>query len=117
MGTFVQGDKGRELLFGCGFTELNENDVVKVTFKFEENTFTKDAELFYPQNGRCKVSLNPAEISKVGTYYYQSTVHFQDGRILTDPNIRTFQVGEKLSGIPTIPSDEIITVRVDGGEF
>ena len=117
MGSFVQGDKGRELLFSCGFTSLNESDKVKITIKYEDKIFTKDAELFYPQNGRCKVPLTSSEISKVGIFEYQSTVYFTDGRVLTNPSIGTFRVSEKLDGIPTIPSDEDIIVRVDGGEF
>jgi hypothetical protein len=117
LGAFVQGDKGRELLFSCGFTSLNENDLVKITIKYEDKIFTKDAELIYPKNGRCKVPLTSSEIQNVGIYKYQSTVYFSDGKILTNPSIGSFRVSEKLDGIPTIPSDEDTIVIIDGGEF
>lgn len=111
MGTFVQGDNGRQLLFSCGFSPLGENDKVKITIKFGDKVFTKDAEVFYSNNGRCKVSLTPLEISEIGIYEYQSTTYFNNGNVLADPDIKTFKVSEKLTGGSYDPN------VLDGGAF
>jgi hypothetical protein len=110
MATFVEGDIGRELLFSCGFTPLNENDQVKITIKFGDNIFTKDAEVLSIVSGRCRVPLSELEILNEGTYQYQSTVYYADGRVYTNPSIGSFEVVDKLTGTGS-------TNTVDGGSF
>jgi hypothetical protein len=127
MGTFVEGDIGRDLLFSCGFTPLNENDQVKITIKFGEEIFTKDAEVLSTVSGRCRVSLTNLEILVEGKREYQSTVYFADGKVFTNPSVGNFMVTSKMSGIEKNPNivdggsfdspDDQVDYTFDGGEF
>lgn len=108
----VQGDNGIVVPFVTKKdTILNlENSTVEVSVKRGEELLTKTATIINAATGRCQFELSSLDLTIPGTYEYQWTATYQDGRKLSGRKQGVY-VSEKLAG--TAPE----TVIVDGGTF
>lgn len=110
----VQGDNGRVIPIDIG---LNlEGATVKVAVKRGEELFTKIAVILDVTTGKCELTLLTSDLTMQGTYKYQWTADFEDGRSFSGRSREIF-VAEKLAGVQPSGDPGTITVTVDGGEF
>jgi hypothetical protein len=98
-------------------TGLNlEGANVTVSIKRGEELLTKTAAILDVATGKCELTLLTSDLTVYGTYKYQWTADFEDGRSFSG-RAREIFVDEKLAGVPPSGDPGTITVTVDGGEF
>jgi hypothetical protein len=105
----VQGDHGYSLPFIAKKGPVMDltGAAVEVAIERGGEVINKQATILSPSTGMCEVILSSNDLRYMGTYTYQWTAYFQDGRILSgDPS--SFYVKNKLRDIP--PGDGEKTV-------
>lgn len=104
----VQGDNQITIPFSTNMSL--ENATVTVAVKRGEELLTKTATILDVATGKCEFSLLSLDLTIEGSYFYQWTAEYSDGRKKSGKAMDIY-VSEKLTG--TTPE----TVIVDGGTF
>lgn len=100
----VQGNNGSVLSFAIsdGTKPIDlTNATVQVTLTNSNHIgFVRQAEITDSINGKCQIALTSDDVQFDGTYIFQPTVYFSDGRQFTSSTIQKFVVAKKLGFIP-----------------
>jgi hypothetical protein len=114
----VQGDNGITLPFKVVKDKILDltGATVKVDIKRGEDILSKTAEILDAIQGICQITLLSSDLIIAGTYKYQWTVTYEDGRTLSGKPT-DISVTEKLTGSTPSTGNGDITVIVDGGDL
>jgi hypothetical protein len=121
--TIVQGDNGIIVPFVTAKPSVInlEGAIVEVSIKRGSDLLTKPATILDKIKGKCQFELSNFDLTMTGTYFYQWTAKFENGRILNGRR-QEFYVSDKLAGVkPVIDAGMFTeynpTVTYDGGGF
>jgi|GEM_PF-4791632 len=119
----VQGDNGVIIPFVAKKNKIInlEGATVEVSIKRDDDLLTKPATILDAVNGKCQFELSNFDLSVTGSYFFQWTATFEDGRILSGKK-QDFYVSDKLVGTaPVIDAGSFteysFNATYDGGGF
>jgi hypothetical protein len=122
--SIVQGNNGSILRFTVLRNKAVvsiEDATVSIAIKQGATLFEKQAAITDAINGICEVTLNKADLTTPGLYFFQPTVTYADGDEFSG-DVQRFKVTGRLTGVPPVDSGGggstgDITVTVDGGDL
>jgi hypothetical protein len=95
----VQNDNGTILKLSVtddnGVVDIR-NSTVDVVIRYKNTNITKQATITDGINGKCELTLSSDNVSQIGTYAFQITVKFIDGKQFSSSNVERFVVNKKL---------------------
>ncbi|PFP30276.1 hypothetical protein COJ96_06070 [Bacillus sp. AFS073361] len=119
--SIVQGNNGSILRFTVlrnKATVSIQDATVSVAIKQGATLAVKQASITDAVSGKCEVTLNKADLTTPGLYFFQPTVTYADGDEFSG-DVQRFKVTGKLTGVPPVDGGGTgdITVSIDGGDL
>lgn len=94
----IQGDNGTVMNLTIkdhkGIVDIRGATIEVVLLNGSKRT-VKPSQVTNGELGQCSFTLSSTDVSESGTYYFQTTITFGDGKSFSS-NVRTFKVRQKI---------------------